>query len=351
MPKVGREYQHLEDLVFIEGSQGAARSIKILKNISKNINSIYRKWDGNPTIYFGRDNQGQFSLIGKNGWGKFCAKDSSSLKEFIKKSGNQEEWRNNFAESMSEVFELFEKSIPEHIRGYYYGDLLYYPSKSYKVNDKNIEFTPNKVTYLVTSNSNLGQKIKQSKVGIVIHKQYNRFGSDSSILENIDVFESDSNTLILYPEKIDYKIKIDNQKLKIIEKFLNMHSQDIDEFLKIEKGFSDIKNIIYTYVNFCSRNKILDELETNFFDWLKSSKVSQSKQDKILKRHNKNPEALFSIFWLVIEIMKIKDSVIDQIDQYNLDIVEYTDSQQGGEGYIISNDKIKLVPRKRWSPN
>ena len=52
--KVGREFNHLEDLVFTEPN-GAVKAIEILKSLAKPETSITIKWDGNPTVYWGRD--------------------------------------------------------------------------------------------------------------------------------------------------------------------------------------------------------------------------------------------------------------------------------------------------------
>jgi hypothetical protein len=55
--KVGREFNHLEDLVFTE-SDGAVKAIQILKDLAKPETSITIKWDGNPTVYWGREDDG-----------------------------------------------------------------------------------------------------------------------------------------------------------------------------------------------------------------------------------------------------------------------------------------------------
>ena len=48
--KVGREYQHLEDLVFAEGSAGAMRAADVLEKLGSDSGDVAIKWDGNPTI-------------------------------------------------------------------------------------------------------------------------------------------------------------------------------------------------------------------------------------------------------------------------------------------------------------
>ena len=68
--KVGREFQHLEDLVFTNPSDGAKRAVSILKDMEKDASDVAVKWDGNPTVYWGRDDDGTFRLLGKNNWGR-----------------------------------------------------------------------------------------------------------------------------------------------------------------------------------------------------------------------------------------------------------------------------------------
>jgi len=44
--KVGREYQHLEDLVFVDGSQGAIKAADILDKLGTDSSDVSIKWDG-----------------------------------------------------------------------------------------------------------------------------------------------------------------------------------------------------------------------------------------------------------------------------------------------------------------
>jgi len=50
--RVGREYQHLEDLVFVYGSQGARAAVNILEQLAVDSTDVAVKWDGNPTVYW-----------------------------------------------------------------------------------------------------------------------------------------------------------------------------------------------------------------------------------------------------------------------------------------------------------
>jgi hypothetical protein len=137
--KVGREYQHLEDLVFVKGSKGAVEAADILDKLGTDSSDVAIKWDGNPTIYWGREPNGEFVLVGKNGWGRNKSTSADDLSRFIQNSGKgveEQPWRKDFGEEMAEVFELMKAATPSSFRGYVYGDLLYSPRKPFAVADQ-----------------------------------------------------------------------------------------------------------------------------------------------------------------------------------------------------------------------
>ena len=61
--------QHVEDIVFWEGTAGAARALESIRNFEKGgYNDVTIKWDGSPAIIFGRNNAGEFILTDKSGF-------------------------------------------------------------------------------------------------------------------------------------------------------------------------------------------------------------------------------------------------------------------------------------------
>lgn len=348
--KVGREYQHLEDLVFVDGSAGAIEAADILQNLGKDTSDVAIKWDGNPTVFWGREPTGEFVLVGKNGWGKQKSTDPEDLANFIKSSGKGEDWREKFGNDMAQIFQIIETATPSNFRGYVFGDLLYHPGKPYQATDNKLQFTPNQVTYTVSSNSQLGKRISTSKVGVAVHGKYKEFGSEGSEpISDVDKLNN-RNVVVLGQTYVTHQPTVSTDDVKRIKITAKKYAQSIDDFLMPTLGLSDTKKIIYTYVNQTSRAKKLNELESGFFNWLNSSKVSVPKQAKILAKHQSNPDALPTIFALVKQIMMAKDHIIDQLDQAPADVTASTNGTSGGEGYVALGSKIKLVPRTRWQP-
>ena len=67
-PTVGRKYQHIEDLVFTNGSNGGLHAVERMRKMSQQGGSIELKWDGSPVVYWGKDSEDRFMLIPKNAW-------------------------------------------------------------------------------------------------------------------------------------------------------------------------------------------------------------------------------------------------------------------------------------------
>lgn len=350
--KVGREYNHLEDLVFIDGSEGALKAADILDKLGSNADDVAIKWDGNPTIYWGRDEEGQFVLVGKNGWGKEKATSADELANFIMNTGKGEDWRKDFAQNMGNLFNIMQQATPDDFRGYVFGDLLYHPGNPFDKEGDVVKFTPNLVEYSVKLDSELGKRIAASKVGVVVHNKYNEFGDKSGKpISDVEELNNSQDVVVLGQTYVTHQPEIDTEGVDKLRQDAKQGAQVIDEFLEPRKGLSDMKNIIYTYVNQMSRARKLDQLETGFFDWLKNSKVSANKQKKIAEMAQESPKALPMIFRLVKEIMAVKDHVIDQLDSADTDVKATTAGERGGEGYVAQGSKTKLVPRTRWQPN
>lgn len=348
--KVGREYQHLEDLVFVHGSDGALKAADILDNFGQDSSDVAIKWDGNPTVYYGREPDGTFVLVGKNGWGRNKSTSSEDLRNFILSTGKGEDWREEFANGMAQMFEIVGKDFPQDFRGYVYGDLLYHPGKPFQAGE-NITFTPNKVTYTVNPDSEIGKRIAASKVGITLHTTYPEFGSkDSTPIENIQEFNS-NDVFVIGQTYVTHTPNINISTTKEIRTLAKQHASSIDNFLAGQKGLSNPANIIYTYMNGMTKNQALDKIETGFFDWLKTSRVSPGQQAKLAAMNEQDPKALPAMFKLIRMIMTAKNEVIDQLDAASTDIVATTGKERGGEGYVAQKSKTKLVPRHRWTPN
>lgn len=352
--------QHAEDLVFWEGSKGAMRAVNSLANMAKGDGhkAATIKWDGSPAVIFGRDLNGDFILTDKSGFGAkgYDGKPTNGedlegmlLNRSVGKNKDNPNYR-AFAGRMKNVFKVFESAVPSSHQGYFKGDLLYFSTPQEK-NGRFI-FKPNTVTYSVDVNSEVGKKIAKSQTGVVIHREMDEGGTEAPI-KNFDMFEGTS-LLVLPPVQAQAAPEVDMAQIKSLSSLVQSNGPAIDSFLDRSKlaamKVSDFSQILYTYLN-SKVDKGLDNLGKDFVQWLTTSKVSKPKQAKLIEYVKENIQAFQAIWQTVNGIMKVKDNIIDQLEQQSTDIKASIGNTPGGEGYVLQNPggDIKLVNRSGFS--
>jgi hypothetical protein len=366
--KLGRAFNHLEDLVFFHGTAGTMEALEHIKEIAtaEGSTSVRMKWDGNPQIYWGRERAGgPLILAGHNGWSKGYKTDNPrDIVDFItNKSGSpktpeEKAARQEFANMFASLYPMFDAATPKDFVGFVYADGLFLQRPA--VDAEGVyNFCPNpksQTCYHVRADSALGKRIAKAKAMIVGHAYFPEFGMDDSDQKPIDdftQFNSNQDLIVQGPVYNSQPVQVADEEINAVEQYLQQHSREIDSFLQSTAGLGDLKNILYTYVNQTAKAKTLDQLDSNsFFAWLKNSKVSTNKQAKIQELAVANKNALSAIFSLVKQIMDLKDAVIDQIESGAKG--EIWDTQGEGRVRYAPQGKqfgnVKLVPRKRWTP-
>ena len=349
----GREYQHLEDLVFCE-DQGAHRALYILKNLQHFTVSI--KWDGNPTIYFGRDGDGRFTLVGKNGWGREWINTPEELEQWTLARGKNEHWRPVFAKSLADMWRLIEPHC--NFRGFMYADVLWHPAKPYILGRKNgsVYFYPNQVTYVVPPSNDLHKTIVGSQLGLAVHSKFQFFGDTESqpLYKNLDMTSDD---IVVVPQTIvSQGIDIPTDMIHALEKKIKKNESDLEALFFHRPGLSDFRDIVYRYVNYMNKNDAFPELLNldKFKDWIDISKLSFNKQGRMRDIIDANKAEFNIMFGIFLDIVDIKNLIIKGYDNIPSNISSYSHHSNrivvGGEGYVVQEPKVKLVPRSRWKP-
>ena len=365
-PKVGRAFQHVEDLVLIEGSSGANSAIGRLFDLARNPQTIRWKWDGKPQVYWGREPNGKFIMVGHNGWlkpgdsGK--SQSPAELVKFIMSTGNvapdKQDERMRFANEYASLWALFEAATPKDFRGYVYGDLLF--MRRPELQDGAYTFTPNNVQYSVPQSTELGQRISKAIAAVVGHAYFPQFGMGDDQQQPIDDFSSFNTTqglIVLGPRYAQQPIKIDTKKLQDLQKYVAVNKTTIDNFLNDERlaamKMAGFKGVLYNFNNQMARVGRTTDLASEFMTWLSSgSKQSAPMQQKIKDWIAQNQKGFVATFAVLENLRAVKNQIIDQLDSEGGDIQQTTKGQRGGEGYVnYGEPNIKLVPRHRWTPN
>lgn len=353
--------QHAEDIIFWEGSKGAMRVVNSLKSLEKNGHKdVTIKWDGSPAVIFGRAPDGQFVFTDKSGWSaKGYNGKTTSAEEvknmFLSRSGGarrEEPAQIEFANTMADLFNQFELIVPNNYTGFFKGDLLY--SQTPQIVDNNFIFEPNIVEYAVDVQSALGQKIRQSNAGIVIHRMIDEQGIETP-LQDYDIFTG-TNVLVVPPISVESPAQKISPALNKLEQLVTQNATLIDELLSTTElsmlKMKDFPQILYKYIN----SKVdtgLQDLGIDFFDWLQTSNVSGVKQQRISAYIQQHSKAYTAMWKTVSAIMQVKDKIISQFENQGGDIQQRITGHttNSGEGYVLAHPEgdIKLVPRATFS--
>ena len=347
-PKVGRALQHLEDLVIVDGSQGAMKAIGHLSALANDVSDVTLKWDGSPAVVFGRDDNGDFILTDKSGFdakgydGK--VKSGEELERMLLGRGKTEPdaSRRQYAANMRDIFAVFEASVDPSIRGFFKGDLLY--TKQPNVVDGNFEFTPNIVTYAIPTDSTLGKQIANSQVGVVVHSF-----NDQPVKSPVKGIKTGS-LFAVGLTSVNQLPSIDQTKIDELRSYAKAAGPMIDALLDdqrlVAEKMSDFKATLYKFVNQQVDTGDLTNLNKRFDNWVANSGLSGNKKAKIQDYRAGHAKAFEALFSLLERIGQVKDDVVEQLDAQS-SIGQRIGSSKGGEGYVKGD--VKLVPRLRFT--
>ena len=342
----GREYNHIEDLVTFYGTEGVKKIIKIFLGFAQRKQDLTIKFDGMPTVYYGRDQNGTFILSGKNGWGKEPPQNAKALHDFVMNTGKGEEWRQSLANSLSGSWEYLEGATPEGFRGFVYGDLLFFPEKPVQKHRDGYSFKPNQVTYVVDEHSELGRRVAAASIGLVLHNTFGSWGDQTpKRIVNVKPFQS-PDVVALPPTYIGDPPQINERYIEEIKKKMD---ETLDTLLMSD---SAVPEVMYRFTNYMNKSSQLNELSLNAFStWLEGARFNDNIKNRIRRNIEEYPDMFTSFFELYMTVVQVKNHIIDSLDNQPGTIRAYTGEMPGGEGYVSVRSKVKLIPRDRWKPH
>ena len=349
--KEGARIQHIEDLIIWDGAVGGQKAIAKLRQVETSPKSLSIKWDGSPAVIFGRNENGEFVLTDKSGFsakgynGRVTSADDlgDMFNNRKVKDSTPEKLadKGKFVQNMKVIWDKVESVIPEDFRGYLHGDLLWFATPQAK--DGRLIFKPNVTTYSVDSNSDIGKKIINYDVGIVVHVVIDLEGRKA----NVDMGQLRAGkTWIMPPVFVTKSPGVDLPEVDRLESYLKSNATAIDTLLAVpaELKMADFGNILYTYINNSVKAGTLDNLGKNFSQWAEASKLSGPKKERVVQWVEDNKDGFTGIFEFIKGVMTTKNRIIKTLDSQPADIEASTNGQKGGEGYVIDKD-VKLVNR------
>lgn len=365
-PAIGRKYQHIEDLVFTNGSKGGLHAVERLRDMVTTGGSLELKWDGMPVVYWGRDADGTFRMVPKNAWEyakrgkleldngvKTKAGSAKDVANFVTGTGRaqpgQEDTRKAFAGQLAALWPLLEKAAPKV--GYLEGGILFWPAQPPMLNKQTGEydFKPNITEFHVRADSELGKRIANAKVMIAATGYYESFGSgEEGRLENVQNL-STKDVIVQGTTYVSEPPKVDTKALDKVEAFLNKNAAAIDNFLAAKPGLSKPGNVIYQFLNQNLRGKGLVDA---FNNWVKDN-VSAGQQQKILA----DQKGLVAVLSAVEQITDVKEQMIAQLSQGTYGDIRQTRPEGYAQAYPQRDFKhpmpgqfVKTISQTTWQP-
>jgi len=357
-PIVGRQLQHYEDLIIVEGAPGALKAINELMAIANGSESMTIKWDGSAAIYFGRDKRGNFYLAPQAQWKKLVVKKDdirSSLISTPKKKEDSEDEHNTkrsyLADMYDKLSDIVEKATPEDINSFYKADIIFY-EKPNKI-DGRYEFTPNKVTYSVSLDGFFG-KMKTAEAMIAVHGSVKNIGeTEINPISQDTIKKLDQDPELIVVGSISASTRnVDEviiSQLKDDMKAVNASANSINLVVNWQaEGYMNtaFRKDLYSYsVAFGKANGNIQ-----FIDWLKESNVSEIKKQKIMafiKLRTREWKLFLSCH---SRIYNSKIRVFDQINkEYStvLGVKQTVNGKPGGEGFVSASGNKIVNPNFR----
>lgn len=373
---------HLEELVLTSKKQGLDIAIEFLKELYETLKGkaesktfVSVKFDGAPAVITGINPENKQFFVSTKSLANVNPKINYTEEDIDKNHGH--------APGLAQKLKLALKYFPSVISdGIYQGDFMFDQQdlKQQTIDGEDlILFKPNTITYAVLQHSPLGQRITNSKVGVVFHTKY--AGNNlKSLSKSSDVNVSEFNQ--------SQDVFVDDAKFKDIAGVATFTKDESAKFESLIDGtqtagnrikWDEIPDSIYTNLNTFINSLIRqgrfvknfqDEYE-NFVNWinekgqkaveqLKTEKGKQKKQqalDAFLTAIETNKNHILNLFNAT---KKLEEAKMMFIDKYNSAIKtkQFLTQPDGSlkvtapEGYVAVDhlgNMVKFVSRLDFS--
>jgi hypothetical protein len=338
--------EHLEDLVFRQGTQGIKNALEIVQHATENPRTTTAKWDGMPAVIWGRKPAtGEFVLTDGSG---FEAKGydglATSPQMMAQIQNTRKGDRAGIINLYTKLFPVLEASLPANFRGYVKGDLLYMTTPPEIAG--NYVFRPNTVEYKIPARSNLGQRIGNSNIGIAVHSMYSDVGDARQPLKGVTFNEVPG--LMLERPATPRALVTEPGKVKELKQLIRTDGAAIATLfnpaeLRAHK-ITDLAKLCVDYINTKVGTPLNPQtLLPEFGQWLQT-KVTPSKFRNIveyLESPTSNTPALAAAFTAFLLLHDLKMDILRQADQ----------EHPGQEGWVMATPAGYAKAVNRFDPN
>jgi hypothetical protein len=332
--------------VFDRGKRGIEEAMAIMNHAAEDTRKHTTvKWDGKPAIIWGRDENGQFVLTDKSGFGaKGYAGRATSIQQLAGIMNQRGGDRGDLIGIYAKLWPLLEASTPANFKGYIQGDLLYTTTPP-EVSGA-YEFKPNFVEYRIPAASRLGEAIGASEVGIAAHTRYKTADAQPEPIHHLNLTQV-PGLLIVEPTVKDIKnVTPDKKLVQQLRQLITQHGAAINGLFNPADlraaQLSDLPALCKRYVN----SRITTDytnLLPEFGAWLQQNTTPRKFNNIVeyLQSPRSNMDGITAAFTAFLLLHEIKTDMLAQLDR----------QEPGHEGWVLATPagRAKLVNRFGFS--
>ncbi len=349
---------YIEDLVFQKGIAGAKEALAIITDTTKDTRRYAtQKWDGSPAVIFGRDAQGQFRLTDKGSMGsEGPARSVQGIADVMAQrdrraaeQGRRTDRVEKLVPMYRELWPYLEQATPRDFRGYLKGDMLYSSADPVRQEGDLLVFQPNKldgIQYRIPKDSELGQAISNSRIGMAIHTRMDDPQGQESPVGNPSGLLKPVPGLMITGAEVPtlQNIQPDANKVAQLQSLLQgAASQGLGDLLKPEqlrqRQITDLPALMERFINSLKGTDYSRAQPAEFGRWLQTQ-VSPRKLKNIIDYLQESKPRLLGMqtafdIWNLLH--QLKQNLQHQLDQ----------QVPGQEGWVLATPagRAKLVSR------
>jgi len=365
-----KHIHHAEDRPLFHGAKGFEHAKGALTQAHEHIKSgsksthLTMKYDGSPAIVFGHHPEtGKFFVASKSAFNK-NPKINYTHEDIKKNHGHAPGLMDKLHASLNHLKKIAPKT------GVYQGDLMYTHDDLKHHKNGKVSFTPNTITY--TGHGEEAQKIKDSKIGVVVHTQYH--GKTAASLKadphpDLHNFHPHKDVWTKHPEHdtshVHYSESDQDEFHKHIAAAQKIHNEHKKTMYKTTEPHGGETGHLSTYINHTVRtdekpsaeglkkhitdkyNKAIEKLKTPASQGRKQAELNT--HVKHIDAHKKDYENLLKMHQ---HLQKAKDVLVHTLNQHTGDLEHHIDSKATDpEGYVVhhAGEPTKLVNRKEFA--
>jgi hypothetical protein len=349
---------YIEDLVFQKGVTGAREALAIIADTARNTSKYAtQKWDGSPAVIFGRDAQGQFRLTDKGSMGpEGPARSVQGITDVMAQrdqraaeQGKRTDRVEKLVPMYRELWPYLEQATPRDFRGYLKGDMLYSSADPVRQEGDLLVFQPNKldgIQYRIPKDSQLGQAISKSRIGIAIHTRMDDpQGQETPVGDPTAILKPVPGLMITGAEVSSLQnIQPDSEIVAQVQSRLQgSPAQSLADLLKPDqlrqRQITDLPALMERFINSLKGTDYSQAQPKDFGQWLQTQ-VSPRKLKNIIEYLRESQSRLLGMqtafdIWNLLH--RLKQDLQRQLDQ----------QVPGQEGWVLATPagRAKIVSR------